>query len=69
MEYWPVKNNRNKATPTKGEMTRHIKQHQAKIDANMKRLAYLPDENESDNNSVEPPKSIKGRKAKKKVPK
>ena len=42
-----------------------IKQLQAKLDANKKRLAYIPGVNESDDNSVDPSNSIKRRKANK----
>ena len=58
--------NEGKVTPTKDEMNFKIKHPQANLDANNKRLAPIPDINDSNNNSVDPSKSIKGRKAMKK---
>ena len=43
-------------------MNWNIKHPQAKIDANNKRLANLPDANDSDENSSDPSESIKGKK-------
>ena len=54
--------NREQAISTKGNMNFQIKQLQAKLDANKKRLAYIPGVNESDDNSVDPSNSIKRRK-------
>ena len=50
-------------------MNQHIRQLQEQLDANNKRLAFLPDGNDSDDNSVDPLESFKGRKANKKVSK
>ena len=56
----------NFSTPPKYNTNRKIEHFQENLDANKKRLVFLPDDNESDNNSVDSSDSIKGRKVKKK---
>ena len=57
-------NNGKQETSTKNDMNWKIKQIQTNLYAQKKRLANIPYENDSDEDSVDPYYSFKGRKAK-----
>ena len=62
-----TEDNVKQENPTKGEMNWQVKHIQENIDANRKRIVSLPDDNYTNNNSVDPSNLIKERKAEKKV--